>query len=186
MELSERIGWMLLGMGIGFVLGLIVAHLRTIEEKVDSVDEHITNKRNERGFTDIPAVASLMYLLVLVIVVWSVIQAARATHESDKAQRELKRTVSCIERYNVRQGDALTSRDKAIRAGTQSEIALWTKYAELYALAKEDPSKVPELNEALNRAVLSHRDALEETQGTREENPYPNPDILQDCKENTR
>lgn len=185
MDLSDRLSWLLLGMAIGFVLGVIVTRLRVIEKKVDVVGDHIKKHTNdERGFMRHPVVADVLYFLVLLIVVWGAFSAQKATNEAQSAQRQLQRTVECIREYNTHLGESLSTRDSAIKAGTQSEIELWTKYAKLYALAKRDPSKIPQAQEALNRAIMSHRDALTETQTTRERNPYPDPDVLKSCKEN--
>lgn len=186
MALSERFGWMLLGMAIGFVLGLIVARLRAIEEKVDTVDEHVKKPRDEWGFMRIPVVADVLYILALLVVLWGAYAAHQASNEVEDTQGELKHTVGCIEQYNTRQGEALSGRDASVKAGTRSEIELWTKYAKLYAQAKSDPTKIPQLQEALNRAILSHRQALIETQDTRDDHPYPPPNVLQDCKENKK
>jgi hypothetical protein len=41
MDLAERVFVFLIGCGVGFVLGYIVAHLRTIERKLDRVDHHV-------------------------------------------------------------------------------------------------------------------------------------------------
>lgn len=175
MELSERFGWLILGGAVGFVLGYIVARLREIGEEVAKIDENTSYKRNESGF----AMTTLAVPVVVLITAFAAFASARVSNQLDH-------TVTCITQYNVHQGEALSSRDSAIKEGTQSEIDLWTKYAHLYAQAKSDPSKVPQAQEALSRAIMSHRDALIETQATRFQNPYPNPDVLKDCKENAQ
>lgn len=181
MALSERLGWLLLGMIIGFVLGIIVARLRAIEEKVDAVDEHVKETQRKvspgsSGFMRQPLGTGMLYFLALLIVFWGTVAGQLALNRVDHTQM-------CIKQYNIHQGRALTTRDDAIKAGTQSEINLWTRYAELYAQAKKDPKKIPQAQEALNRAIMSHRDALQETQSTRDSNPYPDPDVLVNCAE---
>lgn len=175
MNLVERAIFLAIGGGLGFILGYIVARLREIKEELDDVAEY-QHKHDERGSFEWSFV-NIALLVVLVVVVV-------ASFSSQRVSNKVDHSMTCITKYNVHQGEALGSRDRAIKAGTASEIALWTKYAELYALAKADPTKIPLAQEALNKAVLSHRDALVETQETRSEHPYPNPDVLKDCKEN--
>lgn len=178
MELSERFGWLVFGMAIGFVLGFIVAQLRSIEKKVETVDEHFKqSKEDERGFMRIPLVADVLYFLVLVIVVWSAIA-------SQKTSNEVEVTQDCIKLYNERQAAVLKGRDEAIQAGTQSEIDLWVKYERLYKIAKEDPKKIPALQDALYKAIIKHRESLEELQSVRETFEYPPSDVIENCEEN--
>lgn len=176
MDLIERVIFLAIGGGIGFILGYIVALLRETKEEVHEVLDMEKHRNDERGAVSLNTVAVVLVVLLTAV-------AAFATA---KVNSRLDETLSCITQYNVHQGEALNSRDKAIKAGTDSEIELWTKYGQLYAQAKKDPTKIPQAQEALNQAIMSHRDALEETQASRFRNPYPNPNVLQDCKENAK
>lgn len=99
MELSERIGWLLIGMAVGFALGYIVAQLREIKEEVDEIDEIVkqTRKtprrrvRDENGFMRIPIVADLAYLFALLLVLsglWFSNQQRQALEESTACNTE--------------------------------------------------------------------------------------------------
>lgn len=176
MDLVERVIFLAIGGGIGFILGYIVALLRETKEEVHEVLDMEKHRHDERGAVSLNTVAVVLVVLL----------TALAAFATAKVNSRLNETLSCITQYNVHQGQALNTRDRAIKRATNSEIALWTKYAKLYALAKSDPTKIPEAQEALNQAIMSHRAALVETQASRFDHPYPNPNVLQDCKENAK
>lgn len=185
MDYTDRILWLLLGCFIGFVLGYIVRSLQEIKEEVDEIIElekdRLPNKKrslkkDERG-TMKPRVSHLALFLVVGMSVWASFQTAYVN-------QQLKHTSECMTQYNTRLGLALSSRDSAIKAGTASEINLWTQYGQLYKQAKAHPKRLPALQEQLNDAITNHRVSLIELQETRYDNPYPDPDVLKECKEN--
>ena len=160
--LLERLLYFGLGCGLGFIVGYIVSNVK---------------KHNERGEIKRPKLASIGLAMVVGITVLAAFQTGHVNGELDH-------TTSCITQYNTRLGESLASRDAAIKAGTQAEIDLWSKYNRLYALAKSDPKQIPVAQEKLNKAIHKYVETLVHLQKTREQNPYPNPDILKDCKEN--
>lgn len=179
MDLLDRLVFFAIGSAVGFVLGYIVACIRTIRNEVEKVLDIEQNKpdRDERGEFKRPTAANIGLIFVLLITAW-------AAFTTGKVNGELDRTLTCLTQYNSHLGHSLETRDMAVQSGTQSEIDLWTKYGRLYAIAKSDPKKIPVVQEQLNKAIMDHRDDLIETQQIRQQNPYPNPDILKNCKEN--
>lgn len=187
MDLLDRLILFSAGGAIGFVLGYIVARLREIKNEVGKVLDIEQNKpdsetgpasRDERGEIKRPHhVATIALFCVLLVTAWAAIATG-------KVNSELDHTLTCLTKYNSDLGRSLSSRDAAVQSGTQSEIDLWTKYQKLYDIAKSNPKKIPVVQEKLNKAILEHRDDLIETQRIRQMNPYPDPDILKNCKEN--
>lgn len=184
MDLLDRLIFFAIGAAIGFVLGYIVALIRTIRNEVGKVldetqkpESDDESSRDERGEVKRPHATTVGLILVLIVTAW----AAFAT---GKVNGELDRTLTCLTQYNSHLGRSLKSRDKAVQSGTQSEIDLWTKYGRLYDIAKSNPKKIPVVQEQLNKAIMDHRDDLIETQRIRQQHPYPDADILKNCKEN--
>lgn len=182
MDLLDRIIFFAFGCGVGFALGFVVARLREIRDGVGEVldiEKHKSDdpKRDEQGEVKRPSATHIGLIFVLLITVWAAFMTGRVNGELD-------RTLTCLTQYNNHLGRSLASRDAAVQAGTQSEIDLWTKYGELYALAKSNPKKIPVVQEQLNRAIRDHRNDLMLTQRIRQQHPYPDPDILKNCKEN--
>lgn len=176
MEFSERLLYLLIGGFFGFILGYIVRFLQVIKEELDEVDQHVKEIRGEEGFMRRPLIADIVVLLLVIITAGAAIQAGRVN-------ARLSNTVECIVEYNNHQSQAVASRDRAHEDETEAEIKLWTEYAELYALAKSDPSKIPQAQEKLNRAIGAHRKALIELQDRRDDFPYANPNFIQNCKD---
>lgn len=184
MDLWERMLWLAIGCFIGFVLGYIVRSLHDIKEKVEHVEETVLEvdqknskwDQNDKGFMRHPLAADIAMILVLGVTIF-------AAFSTSKVNAELQRTIDCITNHNVSQSGALKSRDGKIKAGTQSEIDLWARYEKLYKTAKKEPKKIPALQEILNKAIIKHKEHLIELQETREEHPYPKPDVLSNCEE---
>lgn len=180
MALIERIVYLLIGGGIGFILGYIAAHLRAIETKVDAVkkevhdvDEIIARKRDDRGLASFQNIALTFVVLVTAIAAFS----------TSYVNKRLNNTVECVVKYSTGQAEALKSRDRAIVEATNREIRLWGLYDTLVRRAKSHPSEIEKLQEELNTAIREYRYGLITTQKTRESYKYPAPDIIRDCKE---
>lgn len=180
MDLLERTILILIGVGIGFVLGYITSQLRKIEEVTTEVLDIEQHKKDEQGsITWRPKVSQLALFAVVLLTVWAAFQAG-------STNANLDRTVNCVVDYNKKQGVALEGRDGAVKDGTQSEIELWNSYEKLYEVATKDPSKTEQVQEQLRDDILEHRDELVEIQKTRASNPYPDPNFITICKEQSK
>lgn len=173
----------MIGASVGFILGYIVARLRTIEKKVDAVqfevhetDVLVKRSRDEEGAMKRPRLSQVGLALVVLLVVW-------ASFMTGKTNADLDHSMTCVTVHNVKLGRSLTSRDSATRAGTNSEIDLWTLYERLYKIATSDPKKIPVVQDRLNKAIIQHRDNLRRLQKIRTRHPYPKPNVLINCKE---
>lgn len=184
MDLFERLIFFTIGAGVGFILGYVVARLRVIEIKVDAVksevhevDEIVKHDRDDRGMIKLTTV---MMILALGITAFAAFSAARTN-------QKLEETVRCLTRYNTNQNETLASRDQAIKDAAQAEIYLWTNYAQLYELGVDSgPKKQARIQEEFLESVLEYRDLIAETQRTRSQYEYDDPDVLKDCEERTR
>jgi len=170
MELSERFGWMLLGMAIGFVFGFIVARLRSIEEKVETVDEHLKKQkrvRDDAGFMRIPVVADALYLLSLVIVLWGAYAAHQATIKVEQTNDDLRQVVVCNQEYLKSQAEFLSVLlEKPPPTEVESREALEKYFALLQAYASSDDTLTQD-NEELSayfQGCLEKGQELKETQ----------------------
>lgn len=90
-ELLERCLLLLIGGGIGFILGFITRSQMRIEKELHDVEETLKLDRNDDGFMRYPLVADVMALVVLIIVVFSAIQAQRAVNQLETQQVQLEK-----------------------------------------------------------------------------------------------
>lgn len=178
MGLDERLLWLLFGCAIGFILGYIVRSLRDIKDELDEVANEVTpkRKRTEAGFMRRFGISDLALLAVVILTVW-------AAFASSKASSDVHQLVTCTTKYNISQGDALTSRDGSVKSGTSSEITMWERYQQLFKIAQSNPSKIPVLQRQLNTAIGQHIQDLKKLQKARSATPYPNPDVLVTCQQ---
>jgi hypothetical protein len=94
MDLAERVIFFMIGGGMGFILGFVVARLKVIEEKVDHVKHEVhevdvivkdARKRDERGFMRVPFVADIAYLLALALILlglWFMYDQSKSDREA--------------------------------------------------------------------------------------------------------
>lgn len=180
MDLLERVIYLCIGIGIGFILGIMTMRIREIKEEVDEVrdlEKRILDRdKDERGSMKRPRLSQIGLLIVVLLSFY-------AAYMTGQTNGNLDHTITCVVDYNEDQGKALTGRDQANKDGTASEIKLWTLYEKLYKLATEDPKQIPKVQDQLTEAIIKHRDELLQVQKTRESNPYPDPDFVTTCKE---
>lgn len=186
MDLTERVIFFTIGGGFGFVLGYVVARLRTIEQKVDAVknevhevDVIIKHERDERGSMQWPSFTTLAMGAVVLI-------TAFAAFSASSTNNKLEDTVLCLTQFNEHQNAALSGRDDAIQDETQAEIDLWGLYNKLYeegTLPNTPPERLVELQETLAQAIRKYRVQLIETQKARGKYEYGEPDVLKNCEE---
>lgn len=184
MDLLERIVLFTVGLGVGFILGYIVARLREIERKVDTVGREVHEVdeivKGKTGALERPPLTHILMLVVLLITAFAAFSAA-------KTNNALEETVYCLTRFNTNQNEALSSRDEAIKDETQAEIYLWTIYDELYRIGvNAGPRQQAAVQERFREAIIEYRDQLVKTQRARSEYLYDDPDVLKNCRERTR
>lgn len=194
MELSERIAWLLLGMLIGFVLGFIVARLRAIEEKVDTVDEHLMQRRrdinDQRGFMRFPLVADVLYFLVLIIVVWGAISAQKASNEVKETQKRLSHVVSCNRYYLGAFLEAVEPRTTSNQKQTTANVELQRAWYRVIRFELH----IPPYSEEARRAkaeeyagvLQSYIEAADNARNQGIMNPYPSVEDLDRCIDKDR
>lgn len=190
MPLGERIGWLVLGMAVGFVLGYIVALLRDITEGVDEIDTIVKEKRPRRvrgegGFMRIPVLADVLYILALVIVVWGAFSAQKATNEVEATQNRLEQVTSCNEDTLTRTVEALNERTQYTAAQATRNVELQRAQYQFLAILLEDP---PPSDARISQSLRVYIDALGEfvvvntkATETQQKFPYPTPEDYQSC-----
>lgn len=82
MPLDERVGWLLLGMAIGLVLGEIVRRLDGIQRKIDALSRY----RNESGAFHWKDAA---LLAVVALTAWAAIASQIATNQAQETQHNI-------------------------------------------------------------------------------------------------
>jgi Sec-independent protein translocase protein TatA len=93
--MDARIGWLLLGAVVGFILGYITRSLREIKQKVEEVDKHVTAKPpSDAGFVRNPIILDGILILVLALVVWSSFKSQIVSNDVEKTQSQLKTALS--------------------------------------------------------------------------------------------
>lgn len=107
MDLLERAIFLLIGGGVGFILGYIVARLREIKEEVDEVLDIEKGKasraRGEEGFMRVPLVADIMYLTVLALVLYGVYLSIQASNDikANAKEDQISRCEAGVDNRNV-------------------------------------------------------------------------------------
>ena len=201
MDLFERAIFFIIGAGVGFILGFIVARLREIKEELDEVDEcvkhchldhdHIpTGKRNarvrdDRGFMRIPLLAEAMLLLVLGITVYAAFASQRASNQVEASQERIATVTQCNQVFLNETIEALNARTEFSTEQARSNVELQRSQSKFLAILLLVP---PASEERQADALAEYFDNLTEfvalstrTANTADNNPYPTVEELNSC-----
>jgi len=154
MALDERLGWMLFGCVIGFILGYIVRYLREIKEELDEVDTVVKERRFRRrstddGFMNIRYVRDIAVLIVVVATVWASIVSSHASKDVKDQQDEIDRVTVCTSEYLARTIRVLNIRTDAVQERADANLELQKAQSKFFSLLL----KIPPIPEEDRRAA---------------------------------
>ncbi len=194
MSLDDRLGFLLLGCFIGFVLGYIVRSLRDIKEELDEVDEIVKRDRGERdrGAISLRLVEQIALVVVLIVVAWAAFASQQANNAIDKQQQGyedqqafIARISTCNKVYLSKALEALNERTTYSEAQVNSNVDLQTSFATLLGTLLHKP---PYSDRKRNRATQQYYHDLtnyvsiaDKTKQKVQENPFPTDKALDDC-----
>lgn len=101
MAFDDRLGWLLIGVVIGFFLGYLTRTLREIKEEVHEVDEIVKSEwnkhRDEKGSINLPSWPNIALIIVILATVFAALQSQSAANKVKSTQDELFRTQQKLE-----------------------------------------------------------------------------------------
>lgn len=203
MGLDERLGYIVLGALIGFVVGYMTGRLRDIETLVKEVDEIVKEDRgidpeadqdrNERGvarFT--PFLKQLPLFLALVFTLYAAFSAQAATNKEKQTSERLDATVQRLDDLTTCNTDILGKALNALNerttySGDQAALQLELQKAQATFL-RIIIGPPPPTDEAAFAALKEYFDKLtqfavvsEKSQEKIRNNSYPTKDQLDAC-----
>ena len=196
MDFNERLGWLILGGLVGFVLGYIVRSLRVIKEdvgaikdEVDEIDEIVKEKREHRraddGFMHVRILRDVILLAVVIVVAWSAFASQKASNDVKAQQDRIDQITVCNSEFLARTIRILNIRTDAVQARADANYELQKAQAKFFKLLLEIPP-LPEADqrqaaeeyvEALNTFVRVSKQTKAQGVAT----PYPTNEELQAC-----
>lgn len=182
----DRLGWLLLGCLIGFVVGYVVRSLREIKEELNETGEIVKDKLgDEKGFVKLPEWKNMALFLVVLITVWAAFSSQKATQDAQDAQDQMQIVVDCNKTYITKILDAVHERTTYTSEQAKSNVRLQTAQALLWTLLLEQPPRSEiDRREAAQKyldsltsfVVISGKSAQKV-----DNNPFPTPDELDKC-----
>lgn len=195
MSLDERIGWILLGMAIGYILRT----LQEVKKEVQEVDETLKRDKNEKGFMRNPIIADFAILIALGLCVFAAVSTQITNNrleatvaqlednqKNDRSTRDdLAQITVCTQDFLSKTIVALNERTEYTQNQTNSNVELQrAQYKFLQSVLVGEPSDPRETREALslyiskleNFNVVSSKNR-EKTQ----EYAYPTKEELNEC-----
>lgn len=185
MGFDERLGWLLFGCAIGFVLGYIVRSLRDIKEELDDVEKLVKQQKNEDGFVRYPLVMDIALLCVVVLTVWAAFASQRASNDVQSTQNDLARTTVCTQQYLSKTIRALNERTTYSQQAVAANVELQRAQAEMLSvLLREPPVGDPDREKAVQSYFRALTDfvSLSGRSGQKADTyPYPTNEELAEC-----
>lgn len=185
--MDTRLGALLLGCVIGFILGYIVRSLREIKAKVDRVDKHVTEKapRGDDGFTTPEWLKNIALLIVVAITAWSAFASQHNSNEIKKSSDDRDKIVACNQLYLTATIAALNARTTFTQQQSASNVELQKSLSNLVTLSLRTPPLGPDAARAVVEgfsAALKHfLDLSAKSADKVDKNPYPTPTAFLDC-----
>jgi hypothetical protein len=189
MGAEERIGWMLLGMAVGFIAGYIVRSLRELREdvhvvkeelhEVDGIVKHKLGERNgDDGFMSNRYVADIGMIVVLVIVLASCVVSWTASND-------VHTSTSCSRKFLAKTIVALNERTEFAGAQAESNVELQRAQQQFFELLLRKPPETEARRSAAAQEYLKNLNEFialnTKTADKVAQNPYPTNKQLQDC-----
>ncbi len=88
--MNDRLGWLLVGCVVGFILGYTVRSLREIKEKVEQVDQHLKKEHPDEGFIIPDWAKNITLLVVVLLTLYASIQSQIAANDSDRSTDKIQ------------------------------------------------------------------------------------------------
>lgn len=205
MEFSDRVGWVLLGMALGYIIRL----LQDMKKEVHEVDVILTarekrklNKqrsRDEGGSFRIPATRHIAVGLAVLLCLYATVSTGitnnkledaisdiRASQEADvQIQLKLARVTVCTQEYLGKTITALNERTEFTQAQSDANVNLQKAQREFLETYLIRPPASPEVLDAALELYVSRLQAfVEVAQKNRmkvTDNSYPKPEELAVC-----
>lgn len=193
MDLNDRLVYLLIGVGIGFILGYITKALRNIEEELHEVDENVKKVKDEGGFIRFPIFANLALVTVLVVAVWASFAAEKNNDALVETQEELarqqvliQRITTCNQMYLEQTVSALNERTTYSSDQARSNVKLVEAQARFLRILLTEPTPPePVRRDALrlyfDPTVLTFIEFNERALAKFKANPYPTADDVNTC-----
>lgn len=185
MDFGERLGYLMVGCLIGFILGYIVRSLRDIKEELDEVADEMKHNRNEDGIVRNPIVLDIALLLVVVLTVWASFSSQKASNDIQDTQDQLLRVTTCTKTTLTKTVEALNQRTTYTQDQTEANVNLQRAQVEfLQTLFQEPPSTEKQRKDALRHYFDSLTKFVTVAGAARQKAafyPYPTTDDLNNC-----
>lgn len=196
MDFNERLGWLILGALVGFVLGYIVRSLREIREdvvvikdEVDEIDVIVKTKRDQSraddGFMHIRFLRDIAVLIALLVTVWAAFASQKSSNEVKHQQNQIDQITVCTSEYLARTIRVLNLRTDAVQARADANLELQKAQSKFFKLLLEiPPLPAVDRREAADDYVKSLNKFIEISDTTKqagESDPYPTNAEYQAC-----
>ena len=197
MAFDDRLQYLLLGLGIGFVLGYLVRLVQGIQkdvedvkEELDEVDEivkRIDHDTNEGGFMTTRWGANIAAILVVALAFYASIVSQNASNDVQKSQDRTDQVVTCNQNVLAEVLIALDERSTYSADLAAANIDLQQAQYDFFTLLAHKP---PYSEERRHRAFLVYVDAqrafldlAEKSRAKVATHPYPSIEDFSTCLE---
>lgn len=196
--MDVRLGYLLIGCAIGFVLGYVVRSIRELKDKVEEVDKHVLgedapenppegslNNSYRRGFWRNDIATGVALFLVVALTAYAAFLSQKSSNAVERTQDRQEQTIKCTQQYLAVTINALNVRTTSSAEQAKANVEL-QKAFNVVVLAS---LHVPPYTKAQARVIVQHyADALQKfltTSSTQSSNttkfPYPTPTDLIKC-----
>lgn len=189
MSFEQRLVYLLIGLGVGFILGYQVRSLRALKSQQDT--ENKTNEDMTRGMSNdegairVNLLERFALLLVVCMTAYAAISSQLSSNKSDRNTAELQATTKCTVTYQSKLLKAVNARTRYSAVQSDANRELQKSQADFLGkfITPSKPTQA-DLNNALRKYFGSLTNFVEISSKANESvknNPYPTVAEFQDC-----
>lgn len=184
--MDQRILALLLGCFVGFILGYIVRTLHDLRERVEQVDKHVVEHKDDpdSGKTTPRWVLNAALAFVVILTAYSAFASQNASHDANNNSKRLDNSTSCNQEYLTKTISALNARTAYSSEQNAANVALQEAQIVFLRVLRDSDSTTKNSKDALQAylgALTKFSEVVNKSSDQVSANPYPKTDNFKDC-----
>lgn len=184
--MEQRLTWILIGCGIGFIAGYIVRLLQEVLRKTTEIDDILKRSETEdAGFIRTRLATNIGLFLVVALTAWAAFSSQKASNAVTDQQDRQKHIADCTLSYQIKTLAALNARTTYAQEQGAANYDLQKSQSEFLLIFVQKPKATPAQGlKAFEKYLGSLTKYLEVARSNNQavsDNPFPTVEELTNC-----
>lgn len=189
MTIDERIGWLLVGCMVGFILGYCVRILENVSEhdRIRLNTQQRVNARleDERGVLHTRLYGNIALLMVVAITIWAAVVSQQASNDVRELQKRNAQIILCNQNVVIEALDVLNERTMFTSNHWEANLELQVAHSNMLEIVLREqplsPGTYTRESKLYLEKLTTFIDTTEKANANRATKPYPSADDIKLC-----